>query len=132
MATGKTYDRVWCYGKGQFRAAVSFAPNGGSNPDPASFKGSLLQSVTRLSAGTWRLTLNIGGVKDIISADASAQVNSAANIDTSLQVGAITNTGGSPITIDIRNNPGGAVADIAADPSNRINLELFLQMGAIK
>jgi hypothetical protein len=129
---GKTLDRVETYGKGQARASFSFAPNGSSDPVAASNKGMLLSSVVHTSTGTWTATLNCGGVKDIIAVFAFPQINSAANVDTSLQGGATINTGGSAITVVIRNNPGGSVADIAADASNRINVELVLQKGAVK
>jgi hypothetical protein len=126
---GRNVDVLGCYGKGQLDVAGSFAPNGGSNPVAASNKGSLLASVVWTSTGTWTVTLRCRA-KDVIKIDAGAQINSAANVNTSMQIGAVSSL--APVTFVIRNNPGGAVADIAADASNRINFTVRLQTGAVK
>jgi|SRR5215471_753819 len=131
MSAGKTFDRLWTYGKGQLVVAGSFAPNGGSNPDATVNKGSLIDSVVWTSTGTWTVTLSIA-VNAIVAIGAYVQINSAANVDTNIQVGAVTLTAGSKATVVIRNNPGGAVADIAANASNRINIIAVCQVGAVK
>lgn len=129
MLAGKTTDDLMTYGKGQVLITGSFAPNAGSNPSAASNRGSAVASVVWTSTGTWTVTLNVQA-KAIVSKWVSVDVNSAANVDTSLQVGAVSSL--APVTFVIRNNPGGAVADIAADASNRINFGLVIQTGAVK
>lgn len=131
MSAGRTFDRLWTYGKGQLVLAGSFAPNAALDPVAASNKGPLIDSVVWQSTGQWLVTFSIG-VKDVIAIVGGAQVNSAANVNTSIQVGAVTAVAGSKATVVVRNNPGGAVANIAADASNRINLIAFLQVGAVK
>lgn len=131
MLAGRNADLLMTYGKGQLFVGCSFAPNAALNPVAASNAGSLLRSVVWTSTGTWTVTLQIPA-KAIISVVPGAQLNSAANIDTSLQVGAVTTSTGGFATFVVRNNPGGAVANIAADASNRINLTIQLQMGAVK
>lgn len=126
---GKTLDTLNCYGKGQLAISGSFAPNGAVSPLAAGNQGRLIASVVWKSTGTWTVTLT-ARAKAIIAIDAGAQIGSAANINTSIQVGAIASL--APITFDIRNNPGGAVADIAANAADRINFELLVQTGAIK
>ena len=128
---GKSLDPLQCYGKGQLLVGCSFAPNAGSDPSAASSKGGLLRSVVWTSTGTWTLTLNCP-VKAIIAIVPGAQLNSAANVDTSLQIGAVSTDSAGRTTVVVRNNPGGAVANIAADASNRINLLILVQTGFIK
>ncbi len=128
---GVTRDKVECYGKGQMLIAGSFATNGGTDPVASTIKGSLVSTVTWLSTGTWKVTLKCN-LQDVISIGADSQINSAANIDTNIEIGAVTNVAGAGYTFVIRNNPGGAVADIAADASNRLNFSIIAQIGAVK
>jgi hypothetical protein len=132
MAAGKTLDKLSCYGKGQLEVFGSFAPNGASNPVASTIKGSLVESVVWVSTGLWLVTLKIA-VKDVISYQVTPQIGSAANIDASLQIGAVTGAGTSAkLTFQVRNNPGGAVANIAANAADRINFDLGVQIGAVK
>jgi len=131
MIGGRTTDEIHTYGKGQLLAGCSFAPNGSSDPAAASNKGSLLRSAVWTSTGTWTVTLQCSA-KAVVSVIPGAQLNSAANIDTSLQVGAVSSDSAGRATFVVRNNPGGTVADIAADASNRINLLILIQKGAVK
>jgi hypothetical protein len=131
--TGKTLKKVNCYSaEDLLEYQMSFETNGASDPPAATVRGKGVTSVVHTSTGTWTVTLGFT-VKTVLAAAAAAQIASAANIDTNIQVGLIT-IGTSSTTIVVRNNPGGAVADIANDGTNnqnRISLDLWLQIGAL-
>lgn len=126
---GKTLDTVGVYGKGQVILAGSFAPNGSSAITQSGNKGSTTALTAFTSTGTYTVTTNVN-VKAVIAHGGAIQINSAANVDSNFQIGAISSL--APLTFVIRNNPGGSVANIAADASNRINWWVVVQTGAIK
>lgn len=131
MAAGKTFDSLFCYGKGQVYIGGSFAPNGAGAVDQTTIKGSIVQSVAFVSTGLWLVTLKIG-VKDIVWMHADAQIGSAGTVPTNLQIGVVTNTPGQPLTFQVRNNPAGSVANLGPNAGDRINFSMMAQIGAVK
>lgn len=102
----------------------SFAPNGSSALDPTAFKGDLpLFTVAYVSTGLYRVTLNYN-VNAIEAVDATLQL--AAVAPQNIQVGAVNEANR---TIDLRvfNTITGAVADVAADPNNRITFVIAVR-----
>jgi hypothetical protein len=126
---GKTTDGLSVYGKGQLLLAGSFAPNGSSAVAQSDNKGSTTATTAWASTGTFTVTTNVR-VKAVIAILPGVQLNSAANLDRTAQIGAITSL--APLTFTIRIMAGTSATDIAADPSNRINWQAVVQTGATK
>ncbi len=125
---GVTNDAMSVYGKGQQFIAASFAPNTTSDPAVATIKGDLVSAITFTSTGTWTIVFK-KNVNAVIAGGAEAQITSAANIDTSLQF-KVTST--APLTVVIRNNPGGSVANITAATDDRVNFWCVAQIGVVR
>lgn len=126
---GKTVDTLGTYGKGQLHMAGSFAPNAASAVDQTSNKGSYQATTAWTSTGLFTVTTNVR-CKALISINAGVQINSAANLDRTAQIGVITSL--APLTFTIRIMAGTTATDIAADASNRINWTAVVQTGAVK
>ena len=124
MPTGYNLDRPWIRGKDYQIIPVTFAPNGTSAP--TSFRGGCISSAVWTSTGTWTITIKTRGVRQFDGWSTGVQINSAANIDSTIELGAVTiGTGSTLTTIVVRNNPGGTVADIAADATNWVSVVLL-------
>lgn len=126
---GKTTDNMQCYGDGQLTLAGSFAPNAASAVDQTSIKGSTTATAAWTSTGLFTVTTNIR-CKAIIAIVPGVQINSAANLDRTAQIGVITSL--APLTFTIRIMAGTSATDIAADASNRVNWTAVVQTGAVK
>lgn len=131
---GKTLKNLKCYSaEDLLYYGMSFETNGASDPPAATILGKGVVSVVHVSTGLWRVVLGFAP-KAILAPDADLQFASAANVDSNMQIGAIT-IGTTTTTIDVRNNPGGAVADLANDGTNhqnRITLGFLMQTGALQ
>lgn len=131
---GKTLKALRCYSAEDLVLySMSFETNGAGDPPTATIRGKGVVSVVHVSTGLWRVVLGFAP-KAIVESGADLQFASAANVDSNLQVGLIT-IGATTTTVDIRNNPGGAVADLANDGTNnqnRISLGLLMQIGALQ
>ena len=103
------------------RYEISFAPAG--TGAPTTLKGCYsMWSVVRVSAGLFRVTFN-HQFNDIEFTGGAVQLNALA--DRTLQYGPISVANR---TVDVRVVDGaGAVADIAADPNNRVNLVIVVR-----
>ncbi len=126
--TGVTNDAMSVYGKGQQFIAASFAPNTTSDPVVSTIKGDLVNTIVFSSTGTWTIVFK-KTVVAVIAGGAEAQITSGATIDTSLQFKV---TSLAPLTVVIRNNPGGSVANITAATDDRINFWCVAQTGVIR
>lgn len=102
----------------------SFAPNGNTALDAAQVKGDIcLFTVAYVSTGLYRVTLGYSSnaIESIVGT-----LQLAAPASQTLQVGAVDEAAR---TIDLRviNTTSGAVADVAADPGNRIHFTIALR-----
>ncbi len=115
-----------CYGFGMVLITGSFATNAGVTPVAASNKGKGF-SVTWTSTGTWTLLFTNSALA-VLSAWVAGQ-NNAANVDISLQFGAIDVV--TALTAIIRNNPGGSVADLTANANNRVHFGFMMATSSL-
>lgn len=115
------------YGFGIVIVLGSFAPNGGLALVLAGVKGKGF-SVAYTGTGTYTITLVNSGLS-LLSSWVTPQIAANATTNTSLQLGAVDVS--TALTAVIRNNPGGSVADIAANAGNRIHFGLYLATSSL-
>lgn len=113
------------------RLNISFAPNGSSAIDAAGNQGAGgLWSVARVSQGLYRITLR-DGYRVVAYFGAELQFN-APPITLRAVPGPVVNTS-TTRTFDVFVVDGaGAVQDAAANPNNRINVNLVLRCTELK
>lgn len=137
MSQNVNLDRAWVRGKGILLIKGSFLPNAALAPVASGHLGGHIASVVWSSTGKWLVTLRDTGIRAIEAAIVSGQLN-ADNVDLGLSFGAFTNVGvaqnsvTTPVSFTIRNAPGGAVADIAANANNRISFLLVARRSVLK
>ncbi len=101
----------------------SFAPNGSSAVDSASNLGRGW-SVAHTSTGLFTITLD-QNYRALLAGSCSLQL--ATGDDKMAQFGAIDVTTAKTVQIRVWDISGAAVADIAADPGNRIHFQLMIR-----
>lgn len=137
MSQNVNLDRPWIRGKGILLIKGSFLPNAGTNPVSSGYLGGHIASVVWVSTGLWRVTLRDTGIRAIEAAIPGIQLN-ADNVDQAISFGAFTNVGvaqnsvSAPVSFLMRNAPGGAVADIAANANNRVSFVLVARRSVLK
>ena len=123
----RNFDVLQALGKNIKVICGSFAPNGGSAVSSSSVKG-LGFSVARTGAGIFTITLQDSYV-DVVAVQASLQL--ATPDDKMLQWGAIDVVTAKTLVLNVWDFSGAAVADIAANASNRIHFSLYLRNSTV-
>lgn len=137
MSQNVNLDRPWVRGKGILFIKGSFLPNAALAPVASGHLGGHIASVVWVSTGKWSITLRDTGIRAIEAAIPGLQLN-ADNVDSGITFGAFTNVGTAqnsltaPVSFIMRNAPGGAVADIAANANNRISFFLVARRSVLR
>ena len=106
--------------------AGSFAPNGSSNPDSTSNKGSGFSVVRNGSAGQWKVTITGATFRNVVSVTATLQLNALPVTSVELALlGAVGSDGSGNTTFILQYRDNLTAADISANANNRINFCLL-------
>jgi hypothetical protein len=111
--------------------AISFFPNGASDPVDVRDPNGDVASVTRTGQSAYLVTLNYP-VQKVLSATATLQLAALADIDP--QLGAYSSLEGAAgnMAIPIRlHTAAAAAAEVAANADNRVNLQLELELSSV-